>query len=180
MKERFKQAAPYLGLPVILTALVLLRAGKTDALAMLQSGMIVVFGYIASVFDLRTKKLPNYLILVMISAWVLIMTPKLFLDTDKAIDMLLDSLLGLAIGGGVFMLVYLISRKGLGGGDVKFMAATGLYLGFHKIVPATLCGTILAALTGLSLMALKKIGRKDKMPLAPFLYIGILLTVFFL
>ena len=59
----------------------------------------------------------------------------------------------------------------LGGGDVKFVAAAGLFLGFARIIPATLYGTILAALTGLALIALKKIGRKDKMPLAPFLYI---------
>jgi len=42
-----------------------------------------------------------------------------------------------------------------------------------------LYGTILAALTGLILILLKKLGRKDAMPLAPFIYAGILITVFY-
>ena len=41
-----------------------------------------------------------------------------------------------------------------------------------------LFGTILAALAGLTLIVLKKISRKDKIPLAQFLYVGILITVF--
>jgi len=58
------------------------------------------------------------------------------------------------------------------------MAAAGLYLGFSETVPAILYGTVLAALVGLVLILLKKIGRKDTMPLAPFLFAGIIITVF--
>jgi len=107
------------------------------------------------------------------------MTPKLVVDTEIAVELLLNALLGFAVGGGLFLIVYFISRKGLGGGDVKFMAAAGLYIGFSGTMTAMLCGTILAALTGLTLILAKKIGRKDQMPLAPFIYIGILIAVFF-
>jgi leader peptidase (prepilin peptidase)/N-methyltransferase len=173
-----KQVLPYVGLPVILAALLILRAGNTEAFILLRRGLIIIFGYVASVFDLKAKRIPNSLILGMLAAWVLIMTPKLFLDTDIAISLLTDSALGFAIGGGLFLIVYLISRNGLGGGDVKFMAAAGLFLGFDGVIPAMLFGTILAALIGLVLIALKKIKRKDKIPLAQFLYVGILITVF--
>ena len=37
---------------------------------------------------------------------------------------------------------------------------------------------VLAAVTGLILILLRKIGRKDTMPLAPFLFAGILITFF--
>jgi Flp pilus assembly protein protease CpaA len=177
-KERIGLVLPYAGLPVLLAAMLILRAGSADAFILLQRGLIVIFGYIASVFDLKEKRIPNGLILGMLAAWVLAMTPKLFLDTDVAVRLLTDSALGFAVGGGLFLIVYLISRKGLGGGDVKFMAAAGLYLGFDGTIPAMLFGTVIAALVGLALIALKRITRKDKIPLAQFLYIGILITVF--
>jgi len=176
--EKTKLAIPYAGLPVILAAMLVLRGGNTDAFILLLRGMIIIFGYIASIFDLKSKRIPNGLVLGMLGSWVLVITPKLFIDTGNAISLIVDCILGFVVGGGLFLLVYLISRKGLGGGDVKFMAAAGLYLGYGGTIPAMLFGTIIAALVGLALIALKKITRKDKMPLAQFLYVGILITVF--
>jgi len=139
--------------------------------------LLLILSFIAAVYDFKTRKIPNILVLVMITGWLLLTSITLLFDTQKGLTGLLDSLYGLLIGGGLFMLVYLISRKGLGGGDVKFMAAAGLYLGLAETVPAILYGTILAAITGFVLILLKKIGRKDSMPLVPFLFIGILITV---
>lgn len=178
-KEALKTKLPYIGIPVIGLVFYFIYAKRTDAFIVLLCELIIVFGYIASVLDLTTKKIPNGLILIMLGAWVLAMFPKLFLDTDEAVALLKDSALGLVAGGGIFLLVYLISRKGLGGGDVKFMAASGLYLGFSGTFSAMLYGTVLAALTGLALILLKKIGRKDAMPLAPFLYVGMLIAIFY-
>jgi len=168
----------YAGIPVAAAALLILHMGKMEVFDLLRYELIIVLGYTAAILDLKTKRIPNSLILAMFAVWVIIMTPKLFLDTDPAIALLKESVLGFAIGGGLFLLVYLISRKGLGGGDVKFMAGAGLYLGFGGTISAMFCGTVFAALAGLTLILLKKIGRKDKIPLAPFLYIGILLTVY--
>ena len=177
-KAKMYPVLPYIGIPMICASLLLLRAGRMDSFAMLRYELIIVFGYLAAIIDIKEKKIPNSLVLAMLAAWVLIMAPKLFIDTDAAIVLLMDSVIGFAIGGGIFLLVYIISRKGLGGGDVKFMAAAGLYLGLSGILPAMFCGTVLAALTGGVLILLKKIGRKDAIPLAPFLYAGILITLF--
>ena len=179
-KDRIKPLLPYAGIPVIATAFLLVSIGRgLDTFAILMLELIIIFGYVATVFDLKTRRIPNSLVLAMLAAWVLAMTPKLLVDTNVAVAILKDSALGFAVGGGLFMLVYLISRKGLGGGDVKFMAAVGLFMGFAGTLAIMLYGTILAALAGIILMILKKIGRKDSITLAPFLYAGILVTVFF-
>ena len=175
---KLKQALPYAVLPFICAALFLARVGKPDALILLRFELLLITGYIAAVLDLKTRRIPNGLILLMLSAWTIIMTPYLFINTDAAVSAFIDSAAGFAIGGGLFLLVYIISRKGLGGGDVKFMAAAGAFLGFSGTIPALLFGSVFAALTGLTLIMLKKIGRKDTIPLAPFLYIGILITIF--
>jgi len=175
---KLKQNLPFAGMPIIIAALLIINAGEADAFALLMLSLMLAFGYAAAVIDVKLSPIPNKLVLAMLAAWVLAMTPKLFLDTDGAVALLLDSAAGFAVGGGLFLLIYLISQKGLGGGDVKFMAGAGLYLGFSGTVASMLYGTVLAALTGLILMLLRKIGRKDTMPLAPFLYTGMLITVF--
>ena len=178
-KSIIKSLLPYAGLPVILAALILIHGSNIDMFALLWLLLIIVFGYAAAVSDIKAKKIPNTLVLAMMGAWVLTMAPKLIVDTEDAIALLLGSLIGFAVGGGLFLLVYAVSRKGLGGGDVKFMAGAGLYLGLSGTMTSMLYGTILAALTGLILILLKKLGRKDAMPLAPFIYAGILITVFY-
>jgi len=171
---------PYAGIPVIGATLLIVRLGQTDPFTLLRSELIMVFGFIAAVTDLKTKRIPNGLIKVMLASWALIMMPKLIIHSGEGAALLKDSAFGFLIGGGLFLLVYLMSRKGLGGGDVKFMAAAGLFLGFGGTIQAMLVGTVLAAITGLVLILLKKIGRKDPIPLAPFLCIGIVLTIFFI
>jgi len=178
-KITLKQALPYAGIPVICALFVVLKWDMIGAFGLLQFGLLIVFGYIASVFDIREKRIPNGLVLAMLAGWVITIVPQLFYDTEPALIVLRDALLGCVICGGLLLLVYYISKKGLGGGDVKFMAAAGLYLGFQGVLPAMLYGSILAGLTGVTLILIKKIGRKDSIPLAPFLYVGILITVFF-
>ena len=77
------------------------------------------------------------------------------------------------------LIVYLLSKKGLGGGDVKFLATAGLYLTVGPGLTAVILGTVLSAMTALLLMALRKISLKDAIPLIPFLYAGILIVAFF-
>ena len=177
IKTRKNPVLPYIGLPIIAAALLIIRLEHMEPFVTLISETLVIFGYIAAVIDIKAKRIPNMLILAMLAAWILIMAPKLIVDTDAAVALLMDSMFGFLLGGGMFLLVYIISRKGLGGGDVKFMAAAGLYLGPRGLLPAMLCGTILAGLAGLTLILLNKINRKDTIPLAPFLYIGMLLTM---
>jgi len=163
---------------VIMATWLILFAGMYDTFHLFKFVFIISAGYIAMLFDIRQRRIPNELVLSMLAGWLLLIVLKMVFDTQAGILILLDSALGAVIGGGGFFIVYIISRKGLGGGDVKFMAAAGLYLGLGGTIPAILYGTVLAALTGLILILLKKITRKDAIPLAPFLFIGIMITVF--
>ena len=178
-KDKLWRIAPYAGLPIIGFALFFLQTGRTEAFYLLQQELLIIFGYLAAISDLKAKKISNTLILGMLAAWVITFAPQLFFHTERALAHLTEAALGFAVGGGVFLFLYLVSRGGLGGGDVKFIAAAGLYVGLNNIFPVMLYGTVLAGLTALTLLLLKRIKRKDSLPLAPFLYIGILILLFF-
>lgn len=175
----YKRYLPYIGILPIVAVFLLLKTETITAYDLLSRIVLLVLGYAAAWSDFKHKRVSNKLVLAMVVAWMIMLTPRFFYFAEQAITTALTGIVGLVMAGVLFLLVYLISRKGLGGGDVKFMAAAGLYLGLSGVLPAMLWGAILAAITGLVLIASKKMGRKDTIPLIPFLYIGIVMTVYF-
>lgn len=175
----WKHWTVYLPLPLLMAAVGWMCWWQIEPFSLLLREMILVFGYVAAVGDAREKLVSNRLILAMLAAWVLVMVPQLLLRLERTIPILISSLAGALLGGVVFLSVYLLSRHGLGGGDVKFMTVAGLYLGLSGVMPTMLAGSVLAAVAGVFLIAMKKMDRKGTIALVPFLYIGIVLTMLF-
>ncbi|MGO9013965.1 MAG: prepilin peptidase [Dissulfurispiraceae bacterium] len=90
-----------------------------------------------------------------------------------------NALTGLLLGGGLFYLIALISRGGMGGGDIKMMAMVGAFMGWKAIFLTTFIGSLSGSLVGIFLMVAKGKGRKSKIPFGPFLALGALATLFF-
>lgn len=178
--QKVNKWIPYVGIPLLCTGFFILNHGWLPMIEILNFEILIVFGYILTVQDLRTKSVPNLILLTMLAIWCMVQIPLVVSDFDRGLGNLISAVMGGAIGGGVFLLVYIISRHGLGAGDVKFMAIAGLYLGMNLVMSSMLIGSILSAITGIVLLCMKKISKKDEIPLVPFLYMGILLTIFFL
>jgi leader peptidase (prepilin peptidase) / N-methyltransferase len=87
----------------------------------------------------------------------------------------LTSLLGLLVGGTLFYLIAIISKGGMGGGDIKLIAMIGAFLGWQGALFTIFSGALLGSLVGVTLMLLGKKGRKDKVPFGPFLSCGAIL-----
>lgn len=167
---------PYGGIPILEAALWLVRQG-TEPAELLLDGTLLAFGYAAALGDLREKRITNRLVAAMLGGWCLILTPQLFYRTEYALWLGIQGGVGFLLAGLVFLTVYLVSRKGLGGGDVKFMAAAGLYLG-ADVLPVMLYGSVFSAVTGIGLLLARRIQRRGTIPLAPFLYAGMLIVIF--
>ena len=54
----------------------------------------------------------------------------------------LDSLIGIAVGGGLFLVIILVSGGGMGGGDMKLGAMLGAFLGWKLGLLALLLGVL--------------------------------------
>lgn len=87
----------------------------------------------------------------------------------------LHSAMGLLVGGGVLWLVAVVSRGGMGGGDVKFLAAIGSFLGPGAALLVLFLGSVLGSIVGLSLLARGRLGRREPLPFGPFLATGVLI-----
>jgi leader peptidase (prepilin peptidase)/N-methyltransferase len=82
------------------------------------------------------------------------------------------ALLGGGVGFGLMLGVYLLSRGGMGAGDVKLAGLIGLMTGFPAIVPALLVGFVSGGAVGVTLLLLRLRGRKDVIPYGPYLAFG--------
>ncbi|MBC7346167.1 MAG: prepilin peptidase [Clostridia bacterium] len=79
---------------------------------------------------------------------------------------------GAAVGGGILGALALLSRGGMGEGDVKLAAATGLYLGPGRQALAIFLAALFGAVVGGVLVLLGRKRRRDPIPFAPFLAAG--------
>jgi len=85
--------------------------------------------------------------------------------------------LGAAIGLVVFLLLALVSRGGMGFGDIKLAALIGLATGFPLVLLAVIMGAILGGLAAIILLATRKRGRKEAIPFGPFLAAAAMVTL---
>jgi leader peptidase (prepilin peptidase)/N-methyltransferase len=90
---------------------------------------------------------------------------------------LVDSLLGLLLGGGLFYLIAFLTKGGMGGGDIKLIAMVGAFLGWSGALFTIFSGALLGSLVGIVLMLLGRKGRKDKVPFGPFLSGGAIIFI---
>jgi leader peptidase (prepilin peptidase)/N-methyltransferase len=90
-----------------------------------------------------------------------------------------SSFIGFLAGGGFFYLVAVLSRGGMGGGDIKMMAMVGALMGWKAVLLTTFIGSLTGSVIGIFLMVFKGKGRKAKVPFGPFLALGTLATLFF-
>ena len=89
-----------------------------------------------------------------------------------------DSLAALLLGGGLFYLVAVVSRGGMGGGDIKLTAMMGAFLGIRDLGVAVFIGLIAGSAVGVGLMIAGRKTRKDAIPFGPFLALGGICAVF--
>ena len=90
------------------------------------------------------------------------------------------ALAGGLIGFVIFILIGLVGRGAMGGGDVKLMGLVGLMVGYPAIFAAMIYGIVLGGAAALFLLVSRKGTRKSTFAYAPYLALGALVTIFVL
>lgn len=140
---------------------------EADWSYLLQGGLFVVLLAVNSVWDLRTRMIPDILCMSISLVGLLDFEPVRLFGILISIPLLLAALF----------------FGGMGGGDIKFMAAAGLVLGFQKGFAALLLGlsAMLVFHVSYSFVQKRCKGNVPKSyPLVPFLSLGCLAAYFIL
>lgn len=94
------------------------------------------------------------------------------------------SLAGILAGGGLLYSVAwayraYAKRDGIGGGDIKFLAMAGAFLGVQGAVVTLVLSSLLGSMIGLFLLTVRKKRGNTAIPFGPFLALGALAAFLF-
>ncbi|KRA36128.1 methyltransferase [Rhodanobacter sp. Root627] len=149
----------------ILSAVIVWKFGPTGvALA----GLVFTWTLIALAgIDFRTQLLPDQLTFPLLWLGLLLSLLPMFVAAPSAI-------IGAAAGYLSLWSVYrlfklLTGKEGMGYGDFKLLAALGAWMGPVSLLPIILLSSLIGALIGGTLIALRRHQRELPMPFGPFI-----------
>ncbi len=90
-----------------------------------------------------------------------------------------DAVYGMGFAGGLMLLIFILSRGGMGAGDVKLCFVLGLWLGLKASIVCLMLSFIFGGVIGVFLLATGIKGRKDPIPFGPFLCLGAYISLLF-
>ncbi len=122
------------------------------------------------VIDMEQGIIPNK---VVYPAAAIALVIALFTSNPGIIQVLLGGGLGLVI----MLLIAIISRGGIGWGDVKMAGLVGLLTGFPLVLVSLLLSIVGGGITALVLLIFKIKKRKQTIPFGPFLSLGTMVTL---
>ncbi len=90
-----------------------------------------------------------------------------------SIQGLISRLIGVVCISLPMLLMSLLIKGAFGGGDIKLMAAAGLFLGWKYTLLGAFAGMFISGFYGMYLLLTKKAGASAKLKLVPFLAFGL-------
>lgn len=90
-----------------------------------------------------------------------------------------DSIVGAVVGFGVLFLIAIVSKGGMGGGDIKLFFVIGLVLGWVPTLLTLFLASIIGTVIGVISLKRTKQGRKTPIPFGPSIAIAAIIAYFY-
>ncbi|NLL62972.1 MAG: prepilin peptidase [Ruminococcaceae bacterium] len=124
--------------------------------------VIAILIWIA-VVDIKQKRIPNKLVvLIVVVGAIKVLFIKAYVETFIA------TIIAVLIIG----ICQVLSKEGIGMGDIKLLIALAFYCGIKKFCISMLIISVTAFLTAMGLLIFRRIDKKATLPFAPFIAIG--------
>jgi leader peptidase (prepilin peptidase) / N-methyltransferase len=91
----------------------------------------------------------------------------------------LDAVAGGLLGFLFLLLLAILSKGGIGGGDIKLMGVLGLVLGFQGAFLTLMIASVVGLVIGVTGILMKKFTRKTAIPFGPYLAFGTLVSYYY-
>lgn len=98
---------------------------------------------------------------------------------SQPLDPWYDSFLGFLVSYLLIYLLIILSKGGMGAGDMKFLAFLGFFTGLKIVLLGFLIAIMCGGLYGVYLLVIKGNKRNDLLPFGPFIGFGVLISYFY-
>lgn len=136
--------------------------------------MIILISMLMILFvtDITYMRIPNKIILFFLPLLIImrILSP---------LDPWYNAIIGAVVGYVLVALIIILSKGGMGAGDMKLLGVLGIVLGLGKVLLTFFIAALIGAVVGLILMALRKLNRKQPIPFGPYIIVATIITYFY-
>lgn len=139
--------------------------------------LIMLLAPIAYV-DFKSHKIPNVLVLAGIMARFVFYIIEMISSNKTVPGIFLSDMKGVLLVCGILLLGTLITKNGVGVGDIKMYAVIAMFMGYSGTVFSLIISLFVCFLVSIVLLVTGKKTGKNTLPFAPFVYIGTLIAIF--
>ena len=182
--EYLKNSKPkYILMTIVAIAYIALLYFNGLTIDTLKFMILIPMLIIAFVVDFKLQIIPNRLTLTIFETGLIFTFAKTLLITGGGINIFIDSMIGMLVGGGIFLLITLIGgaiagKEAMGFGDVKLMGALGLFFGWLNIILISVMSFLLAAIISIIILISRKKKFSEYIPFGPFIVIASMIPIY--
>ncbi len=180
-----EEITPYKGGKLVLITIICFVVSAAIQISLYKNTSIINFiklyglfliVFTAGVVDSKRKIIPNFLIIIgLIFRAVLYLYEIFFVENLR--DILVNDLIGFAIGFVFLAVVSLISKGALGFGDAKLFGIIGITSGSFCTYSTLLLGLVISTVVSVVNMVRKKMDCKASFPFGPCIAIGYIVAL---
>ena len=183
-KEYLKNCKPkYILMLIIAIAYIALLYFNGLTIDTLKFMLLIPMLIIAFMIDLKLQIIPNRLTLTIFETGLVFTFIKTLLITGGGINIFIDSMVGMLVGGGIFLIITLIGgaiagKEAMGFGDVKLMGALGLFFGWLNMILISVMSFLFAAIVSIIILIARKKKFSEYIPFGPFIVVASMIPIY--
>lgn len=183
-KEYLKNAKPkYLLMVIVVVAYIALLYFNGLTIDTIKFMFLIPMLIIAFMVDYKLQIIPNRLTLTIFELGLVFTFAETLLNINVGINIFVNNLLGMLVGGGIFLLITLIGgiiagKEAMGFGDVKLMGALGLFFGWLNMILISVMAFLFAAIVSIIILISRKKKMNEYIPFGPFIVVASMIPMY--
>ncbi len=183
-REYLKNCKPkYILMVIVAVSYIALLYFKGLTIDTIKYMVLIPMLLIAFVIDYRLQIIPNRLTLTIFEFGLIFTFLETIINTTVGIGIFVDNILGMLVGGGIFLLITLIGgaiagKEAMGLGDVKLMGALGLFFGWINMIMISVMAFLFAAIVSIVILIIKRKKFNEYIPFGPFIVVASMIPMY--